>query len=95
MLIKLYTYNCSSGYSGDHCEKTPCFEVNCKNGGTCTVDGSQSLCKCVVGYSGDLCNQSGCKPINPCLNNGLCDPDPNDGSLYRKRMTKNFMKKHI
>ena len=46
---------CKNGYSGDSCEKSPCFAEPCKNSGTCSEsENAESFYECVCpdGYSG-------------------------------------------
>ncbi|XP_071150430.1 microfibril-associated glycoprotein 4-like [Mytilus edulis] len=51
-----YRCICPKGYYGDHCEQTPCTNVNC-NFGSCVIDGSTWRCQCPTGHHGTYCEQ--------------------------------------
>ncbi|KAJ8303518.1 hypothetical protein KUTeg_019914 [Tegillarca granosa] len=38
-----------------YCENSPCHSDPCKNGGTCSVDGTSYRCDCLKSYSGSNC----------------------------------------
>lgn len=61
MLFFMLTFNA--------CEKDPCSDVPCLNGGIC----NNGSCDCPTGYSGTNCQDfDPCVGIN-CLNGGICN----------------------
>ncbi|CAI9727904.1 locus notch homolog 1-like isoform X1 [Octopus vulgaris] len=66
---------CKPGFSGSFCNLNAdvCRSSPCKNGATCTVQGSMFKCYCIPGYTGQYCNKvlSACSSIT-CLNGGTC-----------------------
>uniref|UniRef100_A0A914YX55 EGF-like domain-containing protein n=1 Tax=Panagrolaimus superbus TaxID=310955 RepID=A0A914YX55_9BILA len=64
-----YKCSCSVAYSGIDCKTyNACYNIVCKNGGTCSTVDNQPLCACVKGYEGTLCETitNNCDP-NPCI----------------------------
>jgi hypothetical protein len=54
----------------------------CRYGGVCRTVGSSFTCQCSFGYSGRFCEIiDACLIRRPCLNGGLCQPNPG-GSYF-------------
>eukprot|EP00794_Sanderia_malayensis_P006701 gene6701-7463_t len=64
------TSNCKK--SCGFCRVDPCGAVPCKNGATCTPNGSSFTCKCKLGYEGKLCEIVNPCAKQPCKNGGSC-----------------------
>ena len=64
LLITLFAFS-ATFYSA--CQKDPCKDVSCLNGGTC----EDGLCKCPTGWVGANCETSKCEGIT-CTNGGSC-----------------------
>lgn len=47
-----YTCNCTEGYDGLDCSSPNCTNVSCRNGGVCSINGTQWYCNCSTGYEG-------------------------------------------
>uniref|UniRef100_A0A915BN01 EGF-like domain-containing protein n=1 Tax=Parascaris univalens TaxID=6257 RepID=A0A915BN01_PARUN len=53
---KSYICVCQIGYSGVHCEESPCDSVrDCNGKGLCIGTASSYTCMCQIGYSGQRC----------------------------------------
>ncbi|XP_014781345.1 fibropellin-1 isoform X2 [Octopus bimaculoides] len=68
---------CKAGFSGPFCNLNAdvCRSSPCKNGATCSVQGSVFRCYCNPGYTGQYCNKGidECSlTTTPCLNGGTC-----------------------
>ncbi|CAF0971130.1 unnamed protein product [Adineta ricciae] len=78
-----YGCRCPAEYTGIRCETYilsthPCVTMAdrmCQNGGECTVNGDDYLCRCASGWGGRNCEvreePNTCNP-NTCNNNGVC-----------------------
>ncbi|CAI9727905.1 locus notch homolog 1-like isoform X1 [Octopus vulgaris] len=81
---------CKPGFSGSFCNLNAdvCRSSPCKNGATCTVQGSMFKCYCIPGYTGQYCNKvlSACSSIT-CLNGGTC---VNSGTSFVCQCPPNF-----
>ncbi|CAF4489200.1 unnamed protein product [Rotaria socialis] len=71
-----YRCVCPAEFTGVRCEtfvlaNHPCItmpSIVCKNGGVCTINGPDYLCKCAMGWSGTNCQEK--------VSNDTCDPSP-------------------
>nr|XP_034317946.1 cysteine-rich secretory protein LCCL domain-containing 2 isoform X1 [Crassostrea gigas] len=76
--------NCPSGYTcvDRLCSKSsggstnPCETNPCQNGGTCSSESGQAVCKCTAGWTGTTCQSQETTTTNPCSTN----PCKNGGS---------------
>jgi len=60
----------------------PCANVNCLNGGTCTLNAqNQPVCVCPQCYSGQFCATLNPCCSNPCLNGGACTVNANNQAV--------------
>ena len=68
-------------FIGPRCEIDLCYEIECENGGTCTLDQSESddllKCDCIDPFSGPRCEINLCDD-KICLNGGICVIDELD-----------------
>lgn len=74
------TCSCQRGFSGQNCElrQDPCTPTPCRNGGTCSRQGSDFRCSCPAAFQGKRCEQErnrACDPL-PCRNGGSCQETP-------------------
>uniref|UniRef100_A0A8R1TU78 Uncharacterized protein n=1 Tax=Onchocerca volvulus TaxID=6282 RepID=A0A8R1TU78_ONCVO len=76
-----FVCNCAAGWTGKYCAELIdlCIDSQCISGSTCItrpgVNGDISyVCICPPNKAGIFCNESVdyCKPVNPCLNKGIC-----------------------
>ncbi|XP_033629378.1 low-density lipoprotein receptor-related protein 1-like isoform X2 [Asterias rubens] len=73
-----YSCNCTEGYMMTNAEcvtipstPSPCVDILCQNGGTCTVlDDGSTKCRCQSQFNGDSCEVDRCERY--CLNEGTC-----------------------
>ncbi|XP_062818515.1 protein jagged-1b [Anolis carolinensis] len=73
-LIGGYFCDCLDGWKGPNCNiRENACQVQCRNGGTCQVEGGRPRCFCQKGYTGAECEtQVGTCEGNPCLHGGRC-----------------------
>uniref|UniRef100_A0A915Q329 Uncharacterized protein n=1 Tax=Setaria digitata TaxID=48799 RepID=A0A915Q329_9BILA len=86
--------NCAPGWTGKHCMEVVdlCIYSQCSSGSTCvtippTLSGNiKYVCICPPNKAGIFCNESVdyCQPLNPCLNEGICQRDNNDYTCHCK-----------
>ncbi|CAI2349826.1 unnamed protein product [Caenorhabditis sp. 36 PRJEB53466] len=71
---------------------SPCNDLPCQHGGSCTASGRSFTCECSTRYSGDLCEVD-LEPCasNPCPNSIQCIPFYND---YLCKCPNGFTGKH-
>jgi hypothetical protein len=70
-----FNCTCAAGFTGMTCEQAnACLSQPCQNGGTCTIDPTNSiLCSCPTGFGGTFCETSiSVCDSNPCNNGGTC-----------------------
>lgn len=64
---------CGGEYSGERCQRDPCFERACGHG-SCRVSGITHTCECESGWDGFSCERAtGCDGT-PCGSHGSCSP---------------------
>uniref|UniRef100_A0A8C9TA92 Notch receptor 2 n=1 Tax=Scleropages formosus TaxID=113540 RepID=A0A8C9TA92_SCLFO len=81
-----YICICQIGFSGFNCgevEGYGCTSLRCQNGGRCHDSaGGQIQCLCPPGFSGPHCEVALSCQSRPCLNGGVCSPDPRSPNQY-------------
>ena len=87
------TCRCQRGFSGRRCQlrQDPCTPTPCRNGGTCSRQGSDFRCTCPAAFQGKRCDQErnrACDPL-PCRNGGSCQETP-EGTLHSLQSTSSF-----
>lgn len=69
----------NQNFRGPNCElalaanENRCLSNPCWNGGTCSVQGSNTVCACSNPFIGATCKErASCNNNNPCKNGGTC-----------------------
>ena len=80
------TCSCQRGFSGPSCElrQDPCTPTPCRNGGSCSRQGSDFRCSCPSAFQGKRCElerNRACDPL-PCRNGGSCQETPEGTPIY-------------